>query len=121
MSNTTPVSSGPARGASGPAALPGRAAHGEPYTTPRGSCTGVERGQVECSSESEEALDPDGEAGGRSEQQGQELFYPPNVKGWDGGKTWLNSTTVLQRGNWVTDVVWGNEDLGMKPFDHSSI
>jgi uncharacterized protein (DUF1800 family) len=53
----------------------------------------------------------------KCERQGQDLFYPPNVKGWDGGKTWLNSTTVLERGNWVTDVVWGSPDLGLKPFD----
>jgi uncharacterized protein (DUF1800 family) len=51
------------------------------------------------------------------ERQGQELFYPPNVKGWDGRKTWLNSTTVLERGNWANDVVWGNPDLGLKPYD----
>src|SRR5215210_628889 len=29
------------RGGSGPAALPGRAAHGEPYTIGRGPCAGV--------------------------------------------------------------------------------
>ena len=51
------------------------------------------------------------------ERQGQELFDPPNVKGWDGGKTWLNSTTVLERGNWIADVIWGNPDLGLKPYD----
>jgi uncharacterized protein (DUF1800 family) len=51
------------------------------------------------------------------ERQGQELFYPPNVKGWDGGKTWLTSTTLLERGNWGNDLVWGNPDLGMKPYD----
>jgi uncharacterized protein (DUF1800 family) len=51
------------------------------------------------------------------ERQGQELFYPPNVKGWDGGRTWLNSTTVLERGNWGNDVVWGNPDLGLAPYD----
>jgi uncharacterized protein (DUF1800 family) len=28
---------------------------------------------------------------------GQELFYPPNVKGWDGGRTWINSSTLLGR------------------------
>jgi uncharacterized protein (DUF1800 family) len=50
-------------------------------------------------------------------RQGQELFYPPNVKGWDGGKTWLNSTTVLERGNWCNDVVWGNAELGLRPYD----
>jgi hypothetical protein len=51
------------------------------------------------------------------DRQGQELFAPPNVKGWDGGRTWINSTTVLERSNWTSDVVWGNSDLGMKPFD----
>src|SRR5262249_10225782 len=53
----------------------------------------------------------------KCDRQGQELFAPPNVKGWDGGRTWLNSTTVLERGNWVADVVWGNPELGMKPYD----
>lgn len=51
------------------------------------------------------------------ERQGMELFYPPNVKGWDGGKSWLNSTTVLQRCNWIADVVWGNANLGLKSYN----
>jgi uncharacterized protein (DUF1800 family) len=51
------------------------------------------------------------------ERQGQDLFHPPNVKGWDGGKTWLNSTTVLERGNWCNDVIWGNADFGLNPYD----
>jgi hypothetical protein len=51
------------------------------------------------------------------DRQGQELFYPPNVKGWDGGKPWLNSTTLLERGNWGNDVVWGNADFGLRPYD----
>jgi hypothetical protein len=51
------------------------------------------------------------------ERQGQDLFHPPNVKGWDGGKTWLNSSTVLERGNWCNDVVWGNADFGLRPYD----
>ena len=51
------------------------------------------------------------------ERQGQDLFHPPNVKGWDGGKTWLNSTTLLERGNWCNDVIWGNADFGLRPYD----
>ncbi len=51
------------------------------------------------------------------DRQGQELFYPPNVKGWDGARTWINSTTVLERGNWASRVVWGDANLGMTPFD----
>jgi len=35
---------------------------------------------------------------------GQVLFYPPNVKGWDGGAAWLNSQTVLTRENFANAV-----------------
>jgi hypothetical protein len=35
------------------------------------------------------------------QQVGQGLFYPPNVKGWDGGRTWINSATILARTNLV--------------------
>ena len=34
-----------------------------------------------------------------SQSLGQELFFPPNVKGWDGGRAWINSSTLLQRYN----------------------
>jgi uncharacterized protein (DUF1800 family) len=51
------------------------------------------------------------------ERQGQDLFHPPNVKGWDGGKTWMNSTAVVERGNWCNDLIWGNANFGMKPYD----
>lgn len=30
---------------------------------------------------------------------GQALFYPPNVKGWPGGRAWLNSATLVGRAN----------------------
>ncbi|HKB41993.1 MAG TPA: DUF1800 domain-containing protein, partial [Gemmataceae bacterium] len=50
-------------------------------------------------------------------RQGQDLFHPPSVKGWDGGRTWLNSATVLERGNWANDIVWGNEDQGIRSYD----
>ncbi|TAG76664.1 MAG: DUF1800 domain-containing protein, partial [Burkholderiales bacterium] len=30
-------------------------------------------------------------------QLGQDLFGPPNVKGWPGGDTWLNTSTLLAR------------------------
>ena len=54
------------------------------------------------------------------ERQGQDLFYPPTVKGWDGGRTWIDSTTVLERGNWVADVIWGNPELGLRPYEPSA-
>jgi len=30
-------------------------------------------------------------------QLGQDLFSPPNVKGWPGGEAWINSTSLLAR------------------------
>jgi uncharacterized protein (DUF1800 family) len=33
------------------------------------------------------------------EALGQRLFYPPSVKGWDGGPAWLNGQTLLFRQN----------------------
>ncbi|MEX2215848.1 MAG: DUF1800 domain-containing protein [Phycisphaeraceae bacterium] len=35
------------------------------------------------------------------QQLGQAVFYPPNVKGWEGGRTWINSSTLLSRANLV--------------------
>jgi Protein of unknown function (DUF1800) len=32
---------------------------------------------------------------------GQTLFAPPNVKGWPGGKVWLNNATLLARNNFA--------------------
>jgi uncharacterized protein (DUF1800 family) len=33
------------------------------------------------------------------QSNGQGLFFPPNVKGWDGGRAWINSATILGRAN----------------------
>jgi uncharacterized protein (DUF1800 family) len=45
---------------------------------------------------------------------GQSLFAPPNVKGWPGGRTWLNTSTVLERDNFAaalaTGTFWGSGD-----------
>jgi uncharacterized protein (DUF1800 family) len=49
--------------------------------------------------------------------QGQELFAPPNVEGWVGGKNWINSATLLDRTNWAADVIWGRAENGISPFD----
>ncbi|HEY1859899.1 MAG TPA: DUF1800 domain-containing protein, partial [Gemmataceae bacterium] len=35
------------------------------------------------------------------EAMGQTLFAPPNVKGWPGGRAWLNTSTVLARHNFA--------------------
>jgi len=36
---------------------------------------------------------------------GQGLFFPPNVKGWDGGRAWINSSTLLGRANVIGRLV----------------
>ena len=36
---------------------------------------------------------------------GQGLLYPPSVKGWDGGRTWINSSTLLARSNLIRSLL----------------
>ena len=40
-----------------------------------------------------------GQAQDALRQMGQVLFAPPNVKGWDGGKAWISTQTLLARYN----------------------
>ncbi len=39
------------------------------------------------------------------ERLGQGLFFPPSVKGWDGGRTWINSSTLLGRSNLIRTLI----------------
>ncbi|NQY93707.1 MAG: DUF1800 domain-containing protein [Campylobacteraceae bacterium] len=36
---------------------------------------------------------------------GQELFNPPNVKGWEGGETWIDSSSILSRQEFIKRVI----------------
>jgi uncharacterized protein (DUF1800 family) len=40
-------------------------------------------------------------------QLGQELFQPPNVKGWDGGVAWVTTNSLLDRYNFAAALVEG--------------
>jgi uncharacterized protein (DUF1800 family) len=40
---------------------------------------------------------------------GENLFYPPNVKGWPGGTTWINSSTLLARMQFVEQLFRATE------------
>ena len=40
---------------------------------------------------------------------GQGLFFPPNVKGWEGGRTWINSAALLGRANLVRQTLLASE------------
>ena len=44
-------------------------------------------------------------------QMGQILFAPPNVKGWDGGKSWITTSTLLFRYNFANYLVNGDAML----------
>jgi hypothetical protein len=42
---------------------------------------------------------------------GQIVFAPPNVKGWDGGKSWITTSTLLFRYNFANYLVNGDAML----------
>jgi uncharacterized protein (DUF1800 family) len=54
-------------------------------------------------------------------QLGQDLFQPPNVKGWPGGDVWINTNTLLARKGFLNRLFRENEMSGMMPaaFDQT--
>ena len=44
---------------------------------------------------------------------GQDLFAPPNVKGWDGGIAWITTNNLLSRYNFAAFLVLGRNTLPM--------
>jgi Protein of unknown function (DUF1800) len=42
---------------------------------------------------------------------GQLLFAPPNVKGWDGGKGWISTSTLFFRNNFANYLINGDAML----------
>ena len=47
---------------------------------------------------------------------GQLLFYPPNVAGWPGGKTWIDSSTLMMRMR-MPQMINDNDEFNIKPKD----
>lgn len=43
---------------------------------------------------------------------GQNLFFPPSVKGWDGGRTWVNTSTLFVRQNILAYLLAGKMPAG---------
>jgi hypothetical protein len=41
------------------------------------------------------------------EKMGQSLFLPPSVKGWDGGRAWINTSTLFTRQNTLVYMLTG--------------
>ncbi|MEZ6127663.1 MAG: DUF1800 domain-containing protein [Planctomycetaceae bacterium] len=54
-------------------------------------------------------------------RMGLDLFYPPNVGGWDGGRAWLNTRTVIARTNYVAATVRGQLHYPAAPTDLKAV
>lgn len=48
---------------------------------------------------------------------GQELFYPPNVGGWPGGRGWLSGRSVVARANFAAALAAGRLNTEAAPPD----
>jgi uncharacterized protein (DUF1800 family) len=48
---------------------------------------------------------------------GQDLFYPPNVGGWPGGRSWLTTRSVIGRANYAAALVEGKRVGRPGPMD----
>lgn len=47
---------------------------------------------------------------------GQILFYPPNVAGWPGGKTWIDSSTLMMRMR-IPRLINDEDEMNVAPKD----
>jgi len=43
---------------------------------------------------------------------GQNLFFPPSVKGWEGGRSWVNTSTMFVRQNILAYLLTGKQPVG---------
>ncbi len=43
---------------------------------------------------------------------GQRIFFPPSVKGWDGGRAWINTSTMFVRQNILVFLLTGKRPQG---------
>jgi uncharacterized protein (DUF1800 family) len=51
---------------------------------------------------------------------GQVLFYPPNVAGWPGGKSWIDSSTLMVRMR-IPQMINDQDDLNLRPKDDDDV
>ena len=52
-----------------------------------------------------------------SSRLGQDLFYPPNVFGWPGGRSWLTTRTMIGRANYVGTLCSGELHRPSQPLE----
>jgi uncharacterized protein (DUF1800 family) len=78
---------------------------------------------VQLASDLEHDNPPYGAMAGATARLGQDLFYPPNVKGWDGNEAWVNANSLLIRYNLPAMLVrprpqrGGNAYMGQAALD----
>jgi hypothetical protein len=51
---------------------------------------------------------------------GQDLFDPPNVGGWPGGRTWISSRVLIARSNYVAALIEGPNAGRVEAYDPTS-
>ncbi|WP_339730497.1 DUF1800 domain-containing protein [uncultured Gimesia sp.] len=51
---------------------------------------------------------------------GQDLFYPPNVGGWNGGRDWLRTSAIISRANFAAGLSRGQFNANHTHLDWSS-
>ncbi|MHC4401243.1 MAG: DUF1800 domain-containing protein [Planctomycetota bacterium] len=61
-----------------------------------------------------EAMVPTTQLGGDLAGLGQDLYHPPTVKGWPGGRSWINQATLIGRSNLAAALLSGGEPYGGK-------
>jgi len=50
----------------------------------------------------------------------QMLFYPPNVAGWPGGRTWIDSSSLMMRMR-IPQLINNTDELNVKPKDDDDV
>jgi uncharacterized protein (DUF1800 family) len=53
-------------------------------------------------------------------RMGQDLFNPPSVKGWDGGRAWVSTSTLFERFNFAASVTTARGPQGTSHIDPES-
>ena len=51
---------------------------------------------------------------------GQILFYPPNVAGWSGGKSWIDSSTLMTRMK-LPELIFKDSEITFTPKDEGDV
>ena len=52
---------------------------------------------------------------------GQEILQPPSVKGWDGGRSWINTSTLFVRQNLLIYLLTGRRPKGFSWKENSEV